>query len=325
MDEHSLQHTKELVKHIVDHFGKELVAIAIVGAAARGEETFVGNKMISDVDILLITKKLNPFLEQRVQNFVNQASRDIGFEVEAGFVPLKHLKRDKDLELYEAKESGKVVWGDKKILRQVPIVCAQEIPKWEGIRLLLNRAINLLLALCGKMNSTYAVAKVYLAIGEAYLIFDRRYRSSYKARLDEILANCDLQIIDGFVEKFERCSRFKLNESQGIGLTLEQARVDLLKAISFFLRLFTGQNSPLNENMEVLSKKFYRPSDAAAFAFRKLSKRKIALRALIREPCFLIWIVAIEMLERKSLDVERIEEILEDWHATPQFVLRVGE
>jgi hypothetical protein len=255
---------------------------------------------------------------------VDKHVNTIPFDVEVGCIPLTCLKNHKNLELYEARETSKVLWGDKDIFRYVPIRSEKEIPMWEGIRLLFNRAFDLLEALCGKKNPTYSIVKAYLAIGEAYLIFDGRYKCSYRERLDQIQLRCNLHIIDSFVEKFEKCSRFKLNQCNRLGLTFREAKVDLLNAIRFFLSAYTGSNMTLDRKIEILSKRFYHPYHAIVFFMRKLRQKKVILRSLVREPCFIVWSEAIKLLRENSHDIERIKDILEDWHIAPQFVINNG-
>jgi predicted nucleotidyltransferase len=314
----------KLTKTIVGTFRKELLAVVVAGSAATGEETWINAKMISDVDIFLITKRRNPFLESRVAWLVSKSTRDFDFEVTVGCVRSKDLRKTKDLEHYEAMKSGEVVWGVKDIFQCVPIKSEKDIPRWEGIRLLFNRAMDLTQAFYGRKHSTYTVAKSYLAIGQAYLIFDGRYRSSYSERLDEILKKCDLHIINDFIEKFRKCSQFKMNRLDTIDLSINAARTDLLKALNYFLSVYVGSDKPLCDSINILSKRFYCPSHALEYFLRKLGQKKVTLRSVFREPCFIVWSEAIKLLKENSHDNERMKQISEDWRVMPQFKISSG-
>jgi predicted nucleotidyltransferase len=302
-------------------YAKELLAISLVGAISRGEETWANGKLVSDIDILLITRRTNPFLERKIAEFWKSLTYDVKADLEIGCVSFKNLKKERDLENYEGKVSGKVIWGNKQIFNHVPIQRSEEIPKWEGIRLLLNRVFEQLKALCGKTNMAYAIAKTYLAIGEAYLIFDGRYRCSYRERLDQIRNKCDLHIVNDFAQKFEECSKFKLNGCTEMNLTFGQAREDLLSAIFFFLSAYTGRNAPIDKNIEMVARHFYRPIHGAYFISRKALQKQIALKALFKEPCFIVWKEAIKLLRKDSIQVEQIANVINDWHIAPQVVI----
>lgn len=246
---------------------------------------------------------------------------DVKMDFDIGCVSFKNLKRERDLESYEGKVSGKVIWGNKQVFGYIPIKRSEEIPKWEGIRLLLNRVFEQLKALCGKTSKTYAIVKTYLAIGEAYLIFDGRYRCSYKERFGEIRNKCDLHVVRNFVAKFEECSKFKLNECTEMKLTFDEAKKDLLSAIFFFLSAYTGRNAPIDKNMKMVSRHFYHPIHSAYFISRKALQKQIALKPLFKEPCFVVWEEAIKLLREDSIQVEQITSVINDWRIAPQVVI----
>ena len=204
-------------------------------SVASGEQTFRQGTIISDTDIFIITKKWNPIFQLRLARLVNKITCDLDFKVTVGIIKIKDLKKNKDLEFYEAMKIGSVLWGNKDVFQNVPIKTEKEIPKWEGIRLLLNRAIDLTEALYGQDDSTYIIAKSYLAIAQAYLILNSRYRTSYKERLMEIQKKCDLTIFDNALEKIKLSTLYKTNQINALSLSKDEAREDFLKALGFFL------------------------------------------------------------------------------------------
>jgi hypothetical protein len=321
MDKTIAEIIAKVTRSLVVRFGKGFLAISLVGAVARGEETWINGKLAGDVDLLLITKRTNLFAERKIAESVKDLTCDSNFAISVGCIPLKNLKKMKDLETYECKESGKLIWGDKNVFDNIPIKRPEEIPKWEGIRLLLNRVFEQLQASCGEKSKTYAIAKTYLAIGEAYLIFDGRYRCSYKERLDQIRTKCNVGIVENFPEKFEQCSRYKLNKCSEMNLTFDEAREDLLNAISFFLSTYNGSNLSINQNVTKISRHFYSASHSACFFIKKAVQKDIVLKSLLKEPCFIIWEEAIGLLRENSIQIERIKSIVRDWYSTPQVLV----
>jgi predicted nucleotidyltransferase len=307
-----------VVEQLADRFGKELVAISLVGALANGEETWINGKLASDIDLLLITRRNDPFLVKRIENFTKILITSSDYEIAVGYIPRKNLEKLKDLESFECKSFGKVLWGDRKLFDNVPIRRAEEIPRWEGIRLLLNRACELLRTLCDKTDKTYAIAKAYLAIGATYLIFTRRYRCSYRERLCQIRIQCDLSIVQNFKQKYEQCSMFKLNQCTELGITFNEARVDLLNSIGFFLTKYTGRNKPINDNLDAISKQFNNPSHRFYFFLRQTLLGKTHIQMLLKEPCFTVWEEAINLLKGNSIQLGRIENTVQDWRIAHQ-------
>jgi predicted nucleotidyltransferase len=318
MDKRVARIISNLVELLVDRFGKELVAISLAGAIANGEETWINGKLASDIDLMVITKRNNPFLEKRIADFTNILISDPDYEIAVGCIPLKNLKKLKDLESFECKSSGKVLWGDKRLFDNVPIRRPEEIPKWEGIRLLLNRACELLRASRGETDKIYAIVKTYLAIGAAYLIFAGRYRCSYKERLCQIRNQCDLNFVRNFKQKYEQCSMFKLNQRTELKITFDEARIDLLDSIDFFLTKYTGRNRPINDNLDAISMQFNNPSHRFYFLLRQTLLGKTRIQMLLKEPCFTVWEEAINLLKENSLQLGRIENILQDWRIALQ-------
>jgi hypothetical protein len=319
MNEYIAKEIKPLVDIIASCYGSRLLAIAVIGAAARGEETWLNGKLVSDVDLALITKRFNPFFPAKLKAVIDSYLGSIPFRIDVGCIPLRNLRNHRSKEYYEARETAHILWGDKYIFRYVAIKRPEEIPQWEGVRLLFNRAFDLLQAFYGGDNPEYCIAKTYLAIGEAYLVFEGRYRCSYRERLEEIRPGCELEAVEHFTDKFERATHFKLGQSSEIALPPNEAKQDLLKALEHFLAIYTQSEGTLEQNIDVLSRKFYHPYHALIYSLTILKKREFRIGALFEEPCFSIWKEIISLLRAPGSPTS-FEDVCERFWQMPQFL-----
>ena len=99
---------------------------------------------------------------------------------------------------FELISHGKVVWGDRHILKLAPQFEASEIPLEDGYRLLMNRMIELLEIVCehdrpvaGALAVRYRAMKLWLDMATSNLVFQREYVPTYRgraARLRELAA-----------------------------------------------------------------------------------------------------------------------------------------
>src|SRR5581483_11688732 len=95
---------------------------------------------------------------------------------------------------YEARWTGRVIEGDPRVLEAIPMTHAADIPRWEAARLLFNRLMEHVKLLAGTASPPAVVQKSYEALSEAYLVIERRYRPSFRERLEEVRARplaCD--------------------------------------------------------------------------------------------------------------------------------------
>jgi len=96
--------------------------------------------------------------------------------------------------MWGLRTGARVLDGRDDVRLWPTIACAEQIPQWEGIRLVANRIRELRGALADDAGSQdalatrrvrYACTKLALACSEAQLIDARRYQASYRARQQE--------------------------------------------------------------------------------------------------------------------------------------------
>lgn len=96
---------------------------------------------------------------------------------------------------YELQLTGRVLWGDATILRQIPPIHRQQIPAEDAWRLLANRILELLpTALAGRAKASwspedaYPWVKLHLDMATSYLVFRGAYAPTYTARAGRLRA-----------------------------------------------------------------------------------------------------------------------------------------
>ena len=86
---------------------------------------------------------------------------------------------------YERSEGARVVYGEN-ILERMPKIEADDIPVWEGIRLMFNRMVEALryfpIGQQGREESIYWINKVIFACQDVLLLSIKQYHYSYKER-----------------------------------------------------------------------------------------------------------------------------------------------
>ena len=208
----------EKINLIVDEIKKKipgLYAIIVMGGFGRGEGAVeIVNKkprMINDFDLYIITKK--QISDDYLEKLAAKCSKKIGvggiahpegFEKEYNFKDFFHidihcLPKGKlkylppTIRYYEMKHSAMVIYGDKKIVNELPKI--KKIPKPEALRVIMNRMVLLLMASSPEFIKNpelmtkdqkgimaYYTAKSYCTITEALLIFSNNFEPTYTAR-----------------------------------------------------------------------------------------------------------------------------------------------
>ena len=151
---------------------KKILLITIGGSTGRGEGEikFIKNKIqLSDIDLFIITKNYNPLLNNHVKKIILKHLRGIDVKVSIGLIPIKSLEENKSIMMYELKSHQYNLYGEEKILEKIHINSPNEIPKIEGIRIILNRAIELLNAIKIKEQKIHPQNNFYYAYSKAIL------------------------------------------------------------------------------------------------------------------------------------------------------------
>ena len=189
------------VAEIIETLKEEIIfnfrpkSIILTGSFGRGEATVIGKngklKFLSDCEIIIIPYKWI-FSRKKLNEFEREFYQRTSLKVEIwGFTPTLYLfipfmkKRIKPtIANYDLKYGSKVMYG-KNYLERIPDFKSQDIPLWEGIRLLFNRMAEALKYFSLKNPSKEMVFwanKIILACQDALLLSLGKYACSYKKR-----------------------------------------------------------------------------------------------------------------------------------------------
>lgn len=223
LDKHLSDISDAVKKSVVS---KDIVALVLGGGYGRGEggvfETSAGQKKLyNDLDFFVITENLN---SSRLKK-VDQALADIGesftrkIAVDVDFGPAKTLRQLAKMPFtmmwQELREGHVLVYG-ADVLNSLPDHDLHDLPRSEGLRLLLNRGAGLLFAgQCFRQENINTVDldfigrnlyKAVLACGDVFLILRNQYCLSVQDRL------CLLEELGAEdVELYRQALRFKLS------------------------------------------------------------------------------------------------------------------
>lgn len=219
-------------------FPAGLRAVVLTGSLARGEGTWLHDQprarlagdaeffAIFDDGVALPSAARVTALREEIEDHL----RANLIEAKIGLSPVgpDYLRRLRPhIFAYELRQHGQVICGDPCVLELAPQFARAAIPLEDGFRLLLNRVIELIEALCAVPidNQTqlperirHRAAKLWLDTGTSYLLFQGQYESTYRARgagLARSLAAGGPTPIDAarFIERVTTATRWKLGES----------------------------------------------------------------------------------------------------------------
>ena len=232
---------EEITARCVRLYGPQLRSIILTGSLARGEATFsVSNgraKLLGDAELILVFHESSPLPEAlgvgSTSRSAEAALARIGLEchVELAAVHPKFLRRTKPhIFAYELRDCGRVLWGDRNILRLIPAFAPSAIPREDAWQLLCNRMIEMLeLAADLTVESKgllpgliYRTVKLYLDMATSLLLFAGAYESTYQRRAErlESLAGRSSDPMEfpfdlrQFSQRVTLCTRWKLSATR---------------------------------------------------------------------------------------------------------------
>lgn len=205
----------EEVSKIIEKLKDEIVyslhptSIILSGSFGRGEGTVSKEngkmKFLSDCEVTLIPYKYI-FNRSKINNFESKFYERSGLKVDIWggglsfylLIPFMNKKMKPTINNYDLKYGSKVIYG-KNYLEGVPNFKPDDIPLWEGIRLLFNRMAEALEHFSFENPSESMVFwtdKIVLACQDALLLSLGKYHYSYRKR-NEMFQNL-------FLERFGR-------------------------------------------------------------------------------------------------------------------------
>lgn len=223
-------------------------AIILNGSFGKGEVTLIedsrGLRFLSDCEVIIIPYKYI-FNRSKVDEFESNFDERTGLKVGVSGVKLSiyslfhflNRKLKPTIANYDLKWGSKVIYG-KNYLGRIPDVKPEEIPLWEGIKLLLNRMAEALEYFSFKNHNEEMVFwtdKIILACQDALLLSLGEYHYSYRKK-NEMFQNLfpenfeelkeELQnFLDLTIEATERKLNGTRNVDDPIGYWFDTAKI----------------------------------------------------------------------------------------------------
>ena len=186
-----------ITREIIFHLNPE--SIILIGSFGKGEATVIleegGNlKFLSDFEIVVISRSyLLRSNFKKIERLAADISRKTSLEIDISgitlslyslFPPLFRTLKP-TIGNYDLKYGSRLIYG-KNYLDQIPDFKAENIPLWEGIRLLFNR-MSAALKHFPRNNSLtpesiFQTYKVVLACQDVLLLSTGNYHASYAVR-----------------------------------------------------------------------------------------------------------------------------------------------
>lgn len=218
----------EIAAEVVTLGIPELAGICLGGGYGRGEGGVFRDAagrphLYNDLDFFVFTagasRRRRREIDGRIAPVAHRWTEALGVDVDFG--PAKNaaaLGREAGTLMFQELKHGHwQVWGNGDALSSLPAIEAENLPPFEGARLLLNRGMGLLLASERPLESAEDtdfmlrnLNKAVLGGADARLLGARRYRYRAAERLAafEILAS-EQGIASGRVRQYARALEFK--------------------------------------------------------------------------------------------------------------------
>ncbi len=228
--------------YLLKHYPKEKVeAIVLTGSLSRGEGTILitsngSLRTFSDIEFMVVlshqsdlgkARKTFHSLGEKVSSELTE--KGLYCDVSFGATSSKYLRKlGPAMFTVELQKHGKVIWGNRHILKEMPLLKEEDIPRIDALNLLFNRMIEQLIALDklrhGKSedleNAIYYSAKMYLDIAGSILTFQGKYEPTYLERarrfrkeFPKIKSSWVKEQLRGFPDRLEFWTDFKMEPS----------------------------------------------------------------------------------------------------------------
>lgn len=313
---------------IVKETEKQLEALILVGSFSRGEELLNsdGEKIffVSDMEFLVIAKQdayaeLQNFNEQKIKNQLQEKRIDV--DISIGVTTIAHLRNLKPyIFTLEVKRYGKVLWGDKNILSNIPDYSEKDINPIDAFVLLNNRIVEQLILKQKIQNNEeilrYEIDKGYVQAVNSILGVHRDYKSLYPEKkaeflnlitknesLNEILCDFTPRIIDALdaLINYEQ----KIYSPQQALDEYNKLR-KLLKNLYDYEKALVGKQKIMDSVkgwIKVILKK----------QFSCLSFSEFIGNVFVQSPQFLIYEQAVKEYFSDNPDQKKIDTVIKKW------------
>jgi hypothetical protein len=310
---------QERVREFVDVLkssphARYVLAVVVAGSAGRSEDRWHEGRLISDIDLMLVTPRTNPVRTRRLGR-VMAPFRSLG--IDGGPTPLPSLQRFRTLAFYEARATGKVVWGSYGLDELIPAIGPADIPRWEAVRVLANRAFEHIKLACGQTTPEVATHKSYEALSEAALVLEARYRPTYRERLSELIVErpslLDLRSYEAAVEVHKM--RLGMSGSRP-RRTPGEAADALLRGLHDALTNYLGVSGSVAELLRELGERERHWKHRVYWGVTRPGQARSAVQL---DPIIRLWQEAAALL-RTGSSQRQAESLLTAWRACPQIL-----
>lgn len=240
-------------------------AIVLAGSFARGESSVLEVEgrlqVLGDMEFMVFFSSgadlnaLQAELSARAKEIRRELAPAADCEVEFSAVTREYLRKLRpQIFGFELLAHGRTVWGDESLLANAPRFPASRIPKFDAWRMLNNRLLEQLewadsIAEADRqqlLHILYQLAKCYIDLGTAVLLFAGKYESSYAARASALEAlaqettDHEMWFVHPLAERVGECTAFKLApqvamKPLGVRLDagdLDEVRADICRALA---------------------------------------------------------------------------------------------
>jgi predicted nucleotidyltransferase len=293
----------------------QVVAVVVVGSAARGEQWPRSAAQSSDIDVMVITRSGSIELGRRIKHVIDRYQHD---GLEGGQVPMGTLSRHRTLLNYEARWSGCVIEGDRTVLDRIPMMGPRDIPRWEAVRLLFNRLMEHLMLRTGATNPERVVQKTYEALGEASLVMQRRYQPTFRGRLQELHERPvagDADVNAKVLQALERRFRPDVPVPDGSISALRSLRNGLDATLASYL----GEQEPVRSQLEKLGRMHRNVPHRLYWLGREALRGSVTLTTLRQDPSIGVWRMGLDVLDGITTTYDA-HTVLRAWRACPQIL-----
>lgn len=272
---------------IIEKYASYMEALLLVGSLSRGEA--LPN---SDVEFLAVMK------QDAFNRIDSRSDKPKDRMISLGFTTKEHLKRFKPyIFTIETKKFGKVLWGDREVLRHIPDYSYGDIDPIDGFILLNNRIVEQLILLKkiedGKSINRYDFYKGYVQLVNSYLAVNKKYKSLYPEKIAEFLRIYNGNNTD-FVAKVKEAFD-SLGKPQQAITSKEEAVARWKELRKYFREVWEYEKGLLH------------PFGARNDMFKRW------LGLIKKVPRFLIYRAAVTEYFSEDINLDRAKKIIKQW------------
>jgi len=225
--------------------GCRLLALVLAGSLARHEGSWLpapepaagleprhpgpamaAVRLLGDAELLMIlpsrARLPSPAQLHRLQSRIEGRLRAHGIEAQVSLTPVRqpYLRNlPPHIFGYELRQTGRVLWGDRRILDLVPPMERAQLPRADAWRLLANRIIELLPAAWAQRHrqpaspeEIYPWVKLHLDMATSLLLFLNAYAPTYRERARRLrLMAAEIPLRPDWIGQVEACTEWKLH------------------------------------------------------------------------------------------------------------------